>query len=594
MHEKSGFKIWFAIFLPLIFSYFYVLNGDFLGDDIARILFNPELKSFFSSLSGGLADRPLLMIYVKIIVQFFGASTIPFRIIGLALHSLVAWHLYLFLLELNTDSKSKNKQAVAFFSAILFALHPLHNQVLTTAIQTGVLMSGLFGLISIRYFYKYAFSPTKENRFPSLYYYLLGLLSKPNLSFIPLYFLINSEKLKEPSAKKVTYLASFFLMLLIPTFFYFGLRKNIQDDTLSPLSYFLVQGEVLFTYFKLMAIPYNFHFLYDFATPDLSGLSINWLFLAVHALIIYLGNRLLKNRILYMLLVGFYLSFLPESGFFPIRHLAFEHRTYFPMIFLFLFIGTFLINWRPNEDLKKGLKLATIGLSSFFILLNQNRNIEIKRYGSWALDTLEHSNSYHYSNFYFSYLLARAGYYEELQPLLKNYTGLYKNQNYDVLVLLVEFFKDKGNKWTYFSKMRDFLNQPTLLDFPRYFINKAVIEEFSNGNDTVQDLILVEDTLADEMKILQAKKDVHQTALSNFQSLGLHLIGSFADEYRKRNLLSYLRTKTYLTVYFDQSFKELLSELENALAQQPDEQSLKEFLFLVRTKLASKVTTAGG
>ncbi len=585
MIEKSGFKIWGSLFLTLLVSYFYVLNGDFLGDDIGRVLFNPELRSYFSSLTGGLADRPLLMLYTKLVVQFFGATTTPFRILGLALHALVAWQLYLFVLELNIKSKSGNKQTIALFAAFGFALHPLHSQVLTMAIQTGVIMAGFFGLLTMRYFVKYASDATIFSRNSSLFYFLLGLLSKPNLSFLPVYFLFTPGNVKGRTSKQTPFLVSFFLLLLVPAFYYSFLKKNVQSDALPAFSYFLVQTEVLLTYFKLMLIPYNFHFLYDFTAPESYGFSIHWLYLALHLSVIYLGNRFLKNRTLFFLLMGFYLSFLPESGFFPIRHVAFEHRTYFPMIFLFLFIGTWLINWRVNEDLNKGLKLITVGLSSFFILLNQNRNIDIKRYGSWAMDTLEHSHTYHYSNFEYTYLLARGGYYSELQPFLKNYSTLYKDKEYEVLALLVDFFHDKDNKWTYFAKMRDFLNKPGLGDYPRFFITKAVIEEFSNGTDNLQDLIAVEDLLADELMILIQNKEFYRTAISNFQTLGNHLLSGFGEEYRKRNILSCLRTKSYLFLYYEQSFSELPSELENALSQQPGEKLLKELLFQVRTKV---------
>jgi hypothetical protein len=63
----------------------------------------------------------------------------------------------------------------------------------------------------------------------------------------------------------------------------------------------------------------------------------NWVYLLSHLVIFGVGLRLfLQKKILGLIVLGFYLSVLPESGFFPIDHVYFEHRYYVPMFFILI------------------------------------------------------------------------------------------------------------------------------------------------------------------------------------------------------------------------------------------------------------------
>lgn len=578
-------KIILSLFAAGTISYLYVLNGDFLGDDIDRIVFNPELKSYWSAVTGGLGDRPLLMLITTFLSKTSNNSTIVFRLFSLFIHAMVSFQIYLFILELNIKNDNKLKSEIALASSFIFALHPLHNQSITTSIQLGVLLSGLFGLLSIRYFFKGISSARDNNFIRSVFLLVCGILAKPNIFFIPIFFLFNINKVNISKIEKTKILAIYFFVLTLPIVFYFFGNKNNQTYLIEPLKYFLIQTEVLFTYFKLMAIPYGLKFLYDFNVPQNIWLDTNWLFLIGHIMLIFLAVKKLSNPLLVTLFFGFYLSFLPESSFFPINHLAFEHRTYFPMIFLFLFFGTGLIQANLGLHLKKLISILSVGICLVYMILNQNRNIDIKRYGSWALHTLSNSTMYDYSNFFFSFLLARAGNFDDVEPFISKYPSVKKDQDYDALVDIFKYYKFPERKAEYFYKFLAYLEKPTLTEHARLFLNKIILEEYANKNDDPDKLIKIELNLAIQLDMIWEKRARFSQVLSNFQTLGKFILSSpFDSHFKKIDYLGYLKIKVYLDYYFNANFESLKSDLEAEQLKHPENKDIQKLLKKMQSK----------
>lgn len=578
-------KIFSIIFSLVIISYLFILNGDFLGDDIDRIVFNFELNSYWKALTGNLADRPLLMLWITTIRKVFGIESVYFRFFSVLIHSVVAYQIYIFLKELNKDIFSPQKEYIFIFISALFALHPLNNQSITTSIQSGVLLAGLFGIISIRFFYKGIKEINSKNYYVSFGSLLLGVLAKPILSFIPLFYIVNFKKIEGSFLKRFIILASYFSILGIPAMYYFLLTKNVQKSALSPLGYFLVQSEVIFTYFKLMIMPYGLHFLYDFSTPIDMLWNRNWLFVLLHAVAIALAIRYIKDKLLIILFVGFYLSFIPESSFFPIHHLAFEHRTYFPMIFLFIFLGSFVIRLNLKKHFEKTLKIIFVGVCGLYLILNQSRNLEIKTYGGWLINTLEYSMMYHYNNFLFNFLLMRSGNLNEVEPFLTKYKQVYKNDGYENLSLIHDYYSHQNKKQEYLKVFCELLNRSNLDNNSRYFISKIVIEEFAHKSDSVEELALIEKTFSYQIKYMVNDRDLFTSLMTNYSNLANFLISPhYLDKFKKNDYENYLKTKAVLFYYFNQQFPELIEEIDKALLENPRSLVLQDIKFKVKNK----------
>ena len=246
------FFIFLSFFLLSLISYLYALNGDFVGDDIGRVLNNAELFSLKSSLTGELSDRPVLMLSMWIDNFLFHLNPIIMRVENLLIHSFVGLQMYYFINEFKERITNKNNYLVNYLICCLFILHPLHSQTIYIVIQRGVLLSSLFGIISLRFFIKYASDAKLTNFLISILSFIIAITSKPIIIFLPFGLvifqkLVNKDKLKNSIFVYFLY----FISLLIPVYYYFHLKLNNQlsSSTPSPISYFLTETQVIFTYF---------------------------------------------------------------------------------------------------------------------------------------------------------------------------------------------------------------------------------------------------------------------------------------------------------------------------------------------------------
>ncbi len=585
--KKNKILILLGLFASILLSYLYVINGDFIGDDIDRIVYNPELRSFSEAIFGRLKDRPLLMFIVTFVSQVFGTETIYYRLISILVHSLVAYQIYIFFLELNEKSKSGIKNEVALFCAFGFALHPLNSQAITTAIQISVLFTGLFGLLSIRYFFKGITGLKDSNYYKSILCLLIGILFKPNLSFLPLIFLYQHKKISAGLKSKIFIFVSYIAVIAIPALVYLVGNVNVQGKNSTPLTYFLVQSEVILTYFKLMVIPNNLQFLYDFAIPKNPWASPNWIYVAIHVLIIIAAYFKLPSRLIWSLFLFFYLSFIPESSFFPIDHLAFEHRTYFSLLLFFLFIGSWIVHYDINDSFKRLAKIFTVAVCTLFLILNQTRNAEIKTYGLWAHHTLLHSSSMIYHNFSFSVALAKAGNFSLVEPIIREYPKKYPGEDYEALEDILDYYMRPDEKRKYFDKFIVYVENPNLQQVPKLFLNKILAEDFAHQNDNLNDLVRIENAFTKQLPEIMSRKDrfVETGIKANYVGLGLHLtVGPHRYAYRQMDPVGFLRTKVLLQYYFGQDFIGLQQEVENELQKQPNSAILKDLLELLKLK----------
>lgn len=589
MSLLKNHKLLGLLFLSTLISYAYVLNGDFIGDDIDRIVLNPELRSFFWALTGGLADRPLLMLIITSISKVFGKEVVVFRLFSIFLHSLVALQIYKTTLEINEFSENVLKKQIAFFAAVMFALHPLNSQTITTAIQLGVIMAGLFGLLAFKYFFRGISDTGKSNLLKSAVYFLLGILSKPNLIFLPIIFAVNYKKINGNFYKRIKFLSIYILILLVPIFYYFLFKRNIQYNKYPPIAYFLIQAEVLFTYFKLMAVPTGLKYFYDFNLPyNLESpfeifFSINWLYIFAHLLIIVVAYFKLPSRLLWTLFLCFYLTFLPESSFFPINHLAFEHRTYFSLIFLSIFLGSWMIHLNLNATFKRLISIGTIAIGILYIMLNQGRNAEIKRWGTWAAHTLNHSVNHEYSNFSMAFLLARSKNFELLEPISQKYLTLFPDKNYDVIVDFIGFYKNSEKREFYLNKFIEHLENKNLNFTARIILIKVIFEEFAQKTNSIDELAKIEIALSHQLGFLFGNGN--PLVLAGRQAYaGIASFLLINDQFKKKYPIQFLKVKVLSHLYYNKKFDHLEEDVVAELEKEPQNLMLQELKKALESK----------
>src|SRR5512141_3254815 len=137
------------------------LTGDFTYDDKAIIRDNLRLRapaglvsifttSYFGSPRGqGTGYRPILLVSYAIQWWLHGGAAFGFHVVNVALHVIVTLLLARLLAQLGVPD------AVGFGAALLFAVHPIHVEAITSLVGRGETLAAAFVLgvllLALRY-----------------------------------------------------------------------------------------------------------------------------------------------------------------------------------------------------------------------------------------------------------------------------------------------------------------------------------------------------------------------------------------------------------------------------------------------------------
>ena len=113
---------------------------------------------------------------------------------------------------------------------------------------------------------------------------------------------------------------------------------------ISSAHYFLTQFRVLVTYIRLLFLPLNQNFDYEYSiSKSLFELSTLVSFLFLTSILFFARRMFSRYRLISFSILWFVLTLTPESSVIPIKDVIFEHRLYLPMagFSIFLVSGTY-------------------------------------------------------------------------------------------------------------------------------------------------------------------------------------------------------------------------------------------------------------
>lgn len=211
-------------------------HGFVLDDDVVYLK-----NSFVQKGFGGLTDifshgflygfnqrndqsyRPLVLANFAIEHQIFGNNPKAHHVIGVLIYSLVCLILYQFLLLLFRDQSPW----LAFWMALLFAVHPIHTEVVANIKGRDELLHALFLLLSLKFLLISVDRSRSKELCYALCFLFLALLCKEMaitvLGLVPLVLFVFRKMDIQSSLTKTSY-------FLIPLTVYFLLRKSVLDD----------------------------------------------------------------------------------------------------------------------------------------------------------------------------------------------------------------------------------------------------------------------------------------------------------------------------------------------------------------------------
>jgi tetratricopeptide (TPR) repeat protein len=142
------------------------------------------VSAFLSPPSEKYHWQPLTWISFMADREFFGLEPGPVHLHSLLLHLLSAVVLYLALLRMTGEPWR------CAFAAALFAVHPLHVESVAWAVERKDTLSGLFCMLVLWSYARYAERPSVVRYLPVAAFLLLGLLAKPMLVTLPFVLLL--------------------------------------------------------------------------------------------------------------------------------------------------------------------------------------------------------------------------------------------------------------------------------------------------------------------------------------------------------------------------------------------------------------------
>jgi tetratricopeptide (TPR) repeat protein len=284
---------------------------------------------------------------------------------------------------------TKDKNIIAFFTALLFVSHPLATGSVTYIVQRMSSLVTLFYLLSVVLFMKSRL--TKKGNLVkygmlaiALISAVLAMYTKQNAFTLP-FAIILVEICFFQTKKFSMNLKDYRVLLIIAAFvgitlivlsnytlssLFSPLPINEQNNFISitPKNYLFTQFSVIVKYIQLLILPINQNLDYDFRISN-SFFEIRTLlsFLFLLSLVILAIFQYNKNRIISFGIYWFFLTLSIESSIIPISDVIFEHRTYLPSFGFFIVLSSvlYVLLWKKYKIQAIAILIIVIGSNSF-------------------------------------------------------------------------------------------------------------------------------------------------------------------------------------------------------------------------------------
>jgi tetratricopeptide (TPR) repeat protein len=328
-----------------------------------------------------------------------------YHLVNLIIHLINAclvWWLVLMIFSspvMKDQPIARNKNVLAFFTALLFVSHPLATQSVTYIIQRLASMAAMFYMLSLAFYLKARLSG-KGNISKTLLFTgsfisaILAMLTKEIAFTLPVAIVLFEFFFLRTKGHSINFrdyrvllltAALLGIILIIPLKFSFSIFKPIPPRlgnayTITPFNYLFTEFSVILKYIQLLFLPVNQKLDYDFPISN-TFFEIRPLvsFTVLLSLIILAVLSFKRYRIISFGIFWFFLTLSVESGFIPITDVIFEHRTYLPSFgfFLILTSGIYLLLWNKNKY---------IAILLFVIIAGSNSILTYERNKVWRDD----------------------------------------------------------------------------------------------------------------------------------------------------------------------------------------------------------------
>jgi tetratricopeptide (TPR) repeat protein len=399
--------------------YFNSLSNGFVYDDLATIVENTHIKRFgnylssfytpsYFKISGGEASyRPVATLSYYLLYAVFDVNPFGYHLASVVLHIFNVILVYLMAHVI------LNRKGSAVMVGLLFACHPVNTEAVNAISYNEDLIAAFFYFLALLLYMKLETSAPNQNLLfltLSLFFFLLGLLSKEMAITLPAIVVLYDLTLREPASPKISInrvlevvqerkyayigflgVSLFYLWL---RFFAFYNPEEVETQIWGRLIDRVIYLPVLFfKYIKLSLFPLTLNADYVFSYPtrffDVGPVLavVFVLALIVFSLLVFSRSKTTSFGIWWFLVTLF-----PVYNLIQIYNPFAERYLYIPLFGLCLVVAIFLefVMDRFSFTRSPAIKvLIILCIVVFYSIISINRNKDWKDSFSLWTKTLE-------------------------------------------------------------------------------------------------------------------------------------------------------------------------------------------------------------
>ncbi|MFH2099170.1 MAG: tetratricopeptide repeat protein [Pseudomonadota bacterium] len=340
-----------VLILAVMGAFANSLSGPFVYDDLPGIVENPSLSpdgaflNLWKDVPHGVATRPVIQLSLAVNHALGGLDPFGYHLFNLAVHVLASLLLFGVLLATFSGPRlsgtfGPRAPALAFFIALLWAVHPLQTESVTYVIQRCESLMGMFLLLAL-YLSIRGFRSSRPLGWhvPAVFAFFLAAGSKEVAAAGPLVILaydhvFERRGLRRCLSRSPVLYAGLALGLAAMGTWYVLAGKPVTDVravvTYSRTDYLWTQARVVLHYLGQSLWPANLSFSQYWVPRGFLG-SLPAVAAAAALFATSAWGALFRRSPAGFAGLAFFLILAPSSSFAPLICLAAEHRMYLPL-----------------------------------------------------------------------------------------------------------------------------------------------------------------------------------------------------------------------------------------------------------------------
>jgi hypothetical protein len=381
-HKRFNLIAFGVIAFMVLIAYSNTFNASFHFDDNPAIIENPNIRHVtWQNIQNLLStNRPTVDLSIMLNYQLSGLNVVGWHTFNILNHIANSCMVYLFVLwtlslPVLVQQYGEKARRMAFFCALLFAVHPIHTESVTYIISRSETVTAFFYLLTILFFIKAVRTGRFGYSIMAFVASLLAMQSKewavtlPAIVLLFDYLFLSEGKIKPILSRWFTYL----LIALPWAVVLYKMRGSLfgavpgasygfgvsTTTGITPGTYLLTSMNVLWTYIRLLILPINQNLDYDYRIAKTLLEFPTIISFLGHVAVVLAAFWLYWKKGMRLIPLGaawYYITLSPVQSFVPVVDVIFEHRLYLPSIGFFL---VFIVAYEAFFDWLDARKAAT-------------------------------------------------------------------------------------------------------------------------------------------------------------------------------------------------------------------------------------------